>query len=120
MRARLWAVCAVSAALVGCGDQGCIRHSDCLSPAMCVVGKCVVPEDGSVDASLDASLDAAVDASLDAAVDASLDAAVDASLDAATSDAAAMSDAGDIDGGMSMDAGDIDAGDVDAAIDAGP
>ena len=119
MRARLWAVCAVSVALVGCGDQGCIRHSDCLSPAMCVVGKCVVPEDGSVDASLDASADA------------SLDAAVDGALDAATPDAAAMSDAGDVDGGMSMDAGEIDggmsmdAGDVDAdtadaALDAGP
>lgn len=65
--------------LFGCGQDICIRNSDCLSGEKCMAsGVCGVPEDAGVE-------DGAVDAeTTDKPVDASVDAAVDAAPDGST------------------------------------
>ena len=51
-----WAcVCLSSAALAlaapGCGDDACVRRSDCRSGLHCLAGRCVAPDASTSDAS---------------------------------------------------------------------
>lgn len=71
--------------LLGCGQDICIRHSDCVSGEVCGVnGVCALAVDGGVDAEADAEVvepDAMVDAGVDAPTDATTDATTDALTD---------------------------------------
>ncbi len=67
--------------LLGCGQDICIRHSDCVSGEVCGVnGVCALAADGGVDAETDAAV-VEPDAMEDAGVDAGVDAATDATTD---------------------------------------
>jgi len=84
-----WAcVCLYSAALSGCGDDACVRKSDCAAGMECRAGRCVLPNrseggDGSADSgAVDMPLDeVGHDGAPDAIEDFSPADATDAGLD---------------------------------------
>jgi len=63
--------------LLGCGDEICLRHSDCVAGEVCAAnGVCAMaPADGGVDATENDASDP--DAGSDAGVDAPSDATTD-------------------------------------------
>jgi hypothetical protein len=93
----------MSAALIGCGGDTCIRNSDCPPSMSCSLeGACELrPDASTLDAAIvdgrehaDAEVrDAAPDAEPDAMIDAELDAAPDASLEDTDPEADAAPDA---------------------------
>lgn len=115
------AALALAAALsAGCEEGRCVRHSDCVSPLICLATACVpVPTDADADAAVDATADTgaatdvAGDTTSDAASDAASDIVVDASADAAAD--AAGDAAADAAGDVAKDVTDASDADLDAA-----